>query len=298
MDVLTTIFDKYLWFKMTDQVVLRSLTYSMIHSLACIQISQMGQIVLETLETLIHINLDSMSEDEFLGKHALMKQTAVKSIFGQFLSDHSIDSNLASLCYRILQEVSPAPTEDAYWGGKESLTVDCCKSFLQSVNTDDRSSLDLRGRLRPHQIHAVHPSSSDGTDSRTVMRSLRTESDVHPSNFVQSLLGHTEVFPQTTLCQLWNDRLLHATEDTSSHLATSITHSSPCFWFMFWNECDHERSDHLWNISVRTIDVHFRHLLSLSLRFIGAIRSRNQRNMTIHSTFAITFRISLIAWHK
>jgi len=34
-----------------------------------------------------------------------MKQNAVKSIFEHFLSDRSIDSNLAHHCYRILQTV-------------------------------------------------------------------------------------------------------------------------------------------------------------------------------------------------
>ncbi len=84
---LTTVFDKYLWFKMTDQV------------------TNIGQIILETLENLIHIDLNSINEDEFISKHATMKQNAVKSIFEHFLSDQSIDGNLANHCYRILQEV-------------------------------------------------------------------------------------------------------------------------------------------------------------------------------------------------
>ncbi|CAF1507256.1 unnamed protein product [Adineta steineri] len=87
IDVLTTVFDKYLWFKMTDQV------------------TKMGQIILEALKNLIHIDLNSISEDEFVSKHALMKQNAVKSIFEQFLSDHAIDSNLANDCYQILQMI-------------------------------------------------------------------------------------------------------------------------------------------------------------------------------------------------
>ncbi|CAF4443903.1 unnamed protein product, partial [Adineta steineri] len=41
IDVLTTVFDKYLWFKMTDQV------------------TKMGQIILEALKNLIHIDLNS-----------------------------------------------------------------------------------------------------------------------------------------------------------------------------------------------------------------------------------------------
>jgi signal transduction histidine kinase len=65
----------------------------------------MGQIILETLENLIHMDLNSMTELEFVGKHALMKRTAIKSIFEQFLSDHSLDTNMANHCYRILQEV-------------------------------------------------------------------------------------------------------------------------------------------------------------------------------------------------
>lgn len=69
------------------------------------QVTNIGQIILETLENLIHIDLNSLTEDEFLSKHALMKQNAVKSIFELFLSDHSIDSNLANHCYRILQAV-------------------------------------------------------------------------------------------------------------------------------------------------------------------------------------------------
>jgi hypothetical protein len=73
--------------------------------LILIQITHIGHIILETLENLIHIDLNSISEDEFVSKHALMKQNAVKSIFEHFLSDHSIDSNLANHCYRILQEV-------------------------------------------------------------------------------------------------------------------------------------------------------------------------------------------------
>ncbi|CAF3345036.1 unnamed protein product [Rotaria sp. Silwood1] len=88
IDVLTTVFDKYLWFKMTDQVTI------------------IGQIILETLENLIYIDLNSISENEFLSKHALMKQNAIKSIFEYFLSDHSIDSNIANHCYKILKEVT------------------------------------------------------------------------------------------------------------------------------------------------------------------------------------------------
>jgi len=65
----------------------------------------MGQIILDALENLIHIDLNSLTEDEFLSKHALMKQNAVKSIFEQFLSDRSIDSNIANQCYKILQVV-------------------------------------------------------------------------------------------------------------------------------------------------------------------------------------------------
>ncbi|CAF4325216.1 unnamed protein product, partial [Rotaria magnacalcarata] len=87
IDVLTTVFDKYLWFKMTDQL------------------TNMGEIVLETLENLIYIDLKSMSENDFVSKHALMKQTAVKSIFELFLSDHSIDANLASHCYKIITQI-------------------------------------------------------------------------------------------------------------------------------------------------------------------------------------------------
>ncbi|CAF1089887.1 unnamed protein product [Rotaria sordida] len=87
IDVLTTVFDKYLWFKMTDQVTI------------------IGQIILETLENLIHIDLNAITENEFLSKHALMKQNAIKSIFEYFLSDHSIDSNIANHCYKILQEI-------------------------------------------------------------------------------------------------------------------------------------------------------------------------------------------------
>ncbi|CAF5114404.1 unnamed protein product, partial [Rotaria sp. Silwood1] len=63
-----------------------------------------GQIILETLENLIYIDLNSISENEFLSKHALMKQNAIKSIFEYFLSDHSIDSNIANHCYKILKE--------------------------------------------------------------------------------------------------------------------------------------------------------------------------------------------------
>jgi len=87
VDVLTTIFDKYLWFKMTDQV------------------SQMGQIIVEALETLIHIDLKATDELEFVKRNFLMKQTAIKAIFTHFLSDHSIDSHIANHCYRILQEI-------------------------------------------------------------------------------------------------------------------------------------------------------------------------------------------------
>ncbi|CAF4333861.1 unnamed protein product, partial [Rotaria sp. Silwood2] len=87
IDVLTTVFDKYLWFKMTDQVTI------------------IGQIILETLENLIYIDLNSITENEFLGKHALMKQNAIKSIFEYFLSDHSIDSNIANHCYEILKKI-------------------------------------------------------------------------------------------------------------------------------------------------------------------------------------------------
>ncbi|CAF0735593.1 unnamed protein product [Rotaria sp. Silwood1] len=87
IDVLTTVFDKYLWFKMTDQVTI------------------IGQIILETLENLIYIDLNSITENEFLSKHALMKQNAIKSIFEYFLLDHSIDSNIANHCYKILKEI-------------------------------------------------------------------------------------------------------------------------------------------------------------------------------------------------
>ena len=73
--------------------------------LVLFKVTNIGQIILETLENLIHIDLNSISEDEFLSKHAVMKQNAVKSIFEHFLSDHSIDSNIANHCYRILQEV-------------------------------------------------------------------------------------------------------------------------------------------------------------------------------------------------
>ena len=88
INALTSVFDKYLWFKMTDQV------------------TKIGQIILETLENLIHIDLNSINEDEFISKHATLKQTAVKSIFDHFLSDQSIDGNLANHSYRILQEVN------------------------------------------------------------------------------------------------------------------------------------------------------------------------------------------------
>ena len=64
----------------------------------------MGQMILETLENLIRINL-SMNEDEFLLRHAPMKKFAIISIFNHFLSDHSIESTIADRCYRILQEV-------------------------------------------------------------------------------------------------------------------------------------------------------------------------------------------------
>jgi uncharacterized membrane-anchored protein YjiN (DUF445 family) len=69
------------------------------------QVTNIGQIILEALENLIFIDLNCLTEDEFVSKHALMKQNAVKSIFEHFLSDHSIDSNLANHCYRILQTV-------------------------------------------------------------------------------------------------------------------------------------------------------------------------------------------------
>ena len=87
IDVLTTVFDKYLWFKMTDQV------------------TTMGQVILSALENLIYVDLNSLNEEEFLTKHAVMKQSAVKSIFEQFLSDHSIDSSIADHCYKIIQTV-------------------------------------------------------------------------------------------------------------------------------------------------------------------------------------------------
>ncbi|UJR33733.1 hypothetical protein I4U23_021160 [Adineta vaga] len=87
IDVLTTVFEKYLWFKMTDQI------------------TTIGQIILEAFENLIYIDLNSLTEDEFLSKHALMKQNAVKSIFEYFLSDHSIDFILADHCYKILQTI-------------------------------------------------------------------------------------------------------------------------------------------------------------------------------------------------
>ncbi|CAF0748109.1 unnamed protein product [Adineta ricciae] len=87
IDVLTTVFEKYLWFKMTDQV------------------TTIGLIILDALENLILIDLNALTEDEFLSKHALMKQNAVKSIFEHFLSDHSIDSTIAHHCYKIIQMV-------------------------------------------------------------------------------------------------------------------------------------------------------------------------------------------------
>lgn len=65
----------------------------------------MGKIILETLEKLIFIDLNSITENEFLTKYAVMKQNAIKSIFEHFLSDHSIDVNLATYCYRILTQV-------------------------------------------------------------------------------------------------------------------------------------------------------------------------------------------------
>ena len=67
--------------------------------------TNIGQIILEALENLIHIDLNCLTEDEFVSKHALMKQNAVKSIFEHFLSDHLLDVNLANHCYRILQRV-------------------------------------------------------------------------------------------------------------------------------------------------------------------------------------------------
>ncbi|CAM4896178.1 unnamed protein product [Rotaria socialis] len=87
MHVLTTVLNKYLWFKMTDQV------------------TNIGEIILETLENLIYIDLNSISENDFDSKHALMKQAAVKSIFECFLSDHSIDAHLASHCYKIITQI-------------------------------------------------------------------------------------------------------------------------------------------------------------------------------------------------
>ena len=69
------------------------------------KVTDIGQIILETLENLIHIDLNSLTEDEFVSKHALMKKNAVKAIFEHFLSDNSIDSNLAIHAYRILQTV-------------------------------------------------------------------------------------------------------------------------------------------------------------------------------------------------
>ena len=69
------------------------------------QVSKIGRIILETLESLIHVNISSMDETEFLSKHAVMKQHAVKSIFEHFLSDPPIETVTADHCYRILQEV-------------------------------------------------------------------------------------------------------------------------------------------------------------------------------------------------
>jgi hypothetical protein len=74
--------------------------------------TNMGRIVLDALENLIHIDLNSINETEFLTKYAVMKQNAVKSIFEHFLSDHSIDSNIANHCYRILQAVITQKTID------------------------------------------------------------------------------------------------------------------------------------------------------------------------------------------
>ena len=73
---------------------------------AFIQIITIGQIILDALENLIHIDLNALTEDEFLSKHALMKQSAVKSIFEHFLSDHSIDSTIANHCYKIIKTVT------------------------------------------------------------------------------------------------------------------------------------------------------------------------------------------------
>lgn len=102
IEVLTTIFEKYLWFKMTDQVICFFVNIKLID---LIKVTNAGQIILDALENLIHIDLNCLTEDEFVGKHALMKQNSVKSIFNHFLSDHTIDSNLANHSYRILQTV-------------------------------------------------------------------------------------------------------------------------------------------------------------------------------------------------
>ena len=70
------------------------------------KITNMAQIILETLESLIRIGLTSVNEIEYFAKHAVMKQSAVKSIFEHFLSDHSVDSSIANHCYQILTGVS------------------------------------------------------------------------------------------------------------------------------------------------------------------------------------------------
>lgn len=61
--------------------------------------------ILECLVNLVHIDFNSLTENEYLLKHAPIKQNAIKSIFDQFLSDHTIDSNLAQRCYDILKTV-------------------------------------------------------------------------------------------------------------------------------------------------------------------------------------------------
>lgn len=107
IDVLTTVFEKYLWFKMTDQVGHTFLFQKKVkHKSSFTQVTAIGQIILDALENLIHIDLNALTEDEFLSKHALMKQNAVKSIFKHFLSDHSIDSAIAIHCYKIIQTVT------------------------------------------------------------------------------------------------------------------------------------------------------------------------------------------------
>lgn len=218
-----------------------------------------------------------MDENEFLRKHALMKQTAVKSIFEHFLSDYSIDSHLANHCYRILQEVSVDRLSEEAW-------------FTLS-QPDHLLPLDLRRRLCTHPVQPIHSSSPDGTDSRTVMRSFRAKFDLYASDIIQSLLGDTEVFPQTTFHRLRNDGFLHATENSSFDLAKSTAYPSTRFGLMFWLEFGDEQWNHLWNISVRTMKLSWQHLIRFSRRSAAVILSRNQRNTTIHSIFAIIFQI-------